>query len=160
MAARKASMDLGEPTGRLAQLFAETVVPQPYHVTNKVVIQPPTKASMEAMTNAQTALLLYQALFNEAINRQPGDASMPTDEQLNELSKLINDSQRAWNEAFFADQYDNVLAIFADKPPALWEAFIADIRAQFLGPAPADGKCRTCGHVDEELAGKDATPSI
>lgn len=155
-----ASLDLGEPVGRLAQLFAETVVPQPYAVTDKIVIRPPTKASREAMANAQAALLLYQALFNQAVIRKPDDdGPAPTNDELNALSQLITDSQRDWNVAFFGDQYDNVEAFFGDKSPELWEAFVADIRQQFLPTSPSDGRCRTCGHVDEEQAGKGETSS-
>lgn len=145
----------GEPSGRLAELFAKTVVPEPYAVTDKIVIQPPTKTEWEQLDQLQTQRMAGNFFLAQAL--QHGDA---TDADLAELTKIVNDADEAYNRLFFGGQHDDVMKFFADRQPAHWQAFCADIKAHFLPSTPATGACPHCGHVvDADLAGKDSEPS-
>lgn len=175
----------GEPAGRLAELMAETVTPEPYRVTTKIVIDPPTKRAARKMNEAHMQVFVCQTLLAAALNQvqAPKPARPETDdpqqlaewenavaewekgtklaqEQLNSLRDEIAKAQDDWNRAFFGDQYDNVVEYFEDRPQKLWEAFEKDIKARFLPPEPEDGKCPSCGRViDEEAAGKEPSSS-
>lgn len=146
----------GLPAGRLAELQAETNLPQPYVVTETITIIPPTKERADKMRESQMAMMVYSQLLNEAIARTV------TEEEINTLTKYVNDADRSYNEALFGDQYENVIEFFAAQDNRLWKAFEVDIQRQFFPNQPADGKCPTCGHVtDQEEAGKapESSPS-
>ena len=139
------------PAGRLLELLLETALPAPYVVTNTITITPPTKARADAMRQAQMSMMVYQTLLNERMNS--GQAG---EDELTGLSKFIEKSQNDYNEAFFADQYEAVVAFFDTQDDKLWLAFEKDIQAQFFPAQPADGACPSCGHItDEDAAAKN-----
>lgn len=139
----------GVPAGRLAELQAETNLSEPYVVTEDIVITPPTKARADEIRESQMVVLIYNQLLNEAMRRTV------TEDELTGLTKYIKEAEAKYNEAFFGDQYNNVVAFFATQDDRLWTAFQKDIQSQFFPNQPADGKCGTCGHVlDEDAAGK------
>lgn len=148
----------GEPSGRLLELFAKTVIPQPYQVTSTIVIQPPSKKGWERLGELQNQRMVGNFFLAEALNRTGENA--PSDSDLAQLTQVINDADDAYNRLFFGDQYDNVMAFFADEPPQRWQAFCEDIKASFMPSAPSAGNCPHCGLIlDEEQAGKDSAPS-
>lgn len=57
----------GQPTGRLAQLIVETAIPEPYEVTDKITVDPPTKARSQALTDALTAMGITNSLMQQAL---------------------------------------------------------------------------------------------
>jgi hypothetical protein len=139
----------GVPAGRLAELQAATNLPTPYVVTDDIVITPPTKARGDEIRESQMVVMIYNQLLNEAMGRTV------TEDELNGLTKYIKEAEQKFNEAFFGDQYDAVVAFFANQDDGLWKAFQTDIQKQFFPAQPVDGKCGTCGHVlDEDAAGK------
>lgn len=139
----------GVPAGRLAELQLETNLPQPYVVTDGITVTPPTKVRADVIRESQMVVMIYTQLLNEALSRSV------TEEELNGLTKYIKKAEQDYNVAFFGDQYDNVVAFFANQSDQLWTAFQADIQKQFFPSQPKDGKCGTCGHVlDEDAAGK------
>lgn len=139
----------GVPAGRLLELQQETNLPQPYVVSDTITVIPPTKARADKIREAQMVVLIYNQLLNEALSRSV------TEEELNGLTKYIKEAEHTYNEAFFGDQYDNVVAFFSGLDDRLWQAFEKDIQRQFFPNQPVDGKCGTCGHViDEDAAGK------
>lgn len=160
-------------SGRLLELAAEVGTPEPYPVTETVVVQPPTRTRRKAMTAAELQMYLCSQLMSQAI----GAASSPEPDRDDEVAHAYWASEREaaqekvanikkqhaaaeqdYEKAFFGDAYDAVLEYFEDKP-VLWEKFVPDIRSEFLPAAPDDGKCPTCGHVDDEQAGKAPEPS-
>jgi hypothetical protein len=144
----------GVPAGRLLELQQETSLPQPYVVTDTIVITPPTKTRADKIRESQMVVMIYSQLLNEALQRSV------TEDEMNGLTKYIREAEQAYNEAFFGDQFDNVVAFFATQDDQLWKAFEVDIQKRFFPNQPVDGKCGTCGHVlDEDAAGKAPTSS-
>jgi hypothetical protein len=144
-----AAKTLGVPAGRLLQLSIETRTPQPYVVTDSISITPPTKKRAELMRDAQLASMIGRGLLNQELTGQARD------DVIEELSKRVKAAEDDYNKAFFGDAHDAVIAFFDDQPQSLWDAFVDDIRSDFLPVAPVDGVCPTCGHVeDDEAAGK------
>lgn len=144
----------GVPAGRLLELMQETNLPKPYVLTDDLVITPPTKARGDKIRESQMVVLIYNQLLNEALSRSVSE------EELNGLTKYIKEAETTYNEAFFGDQYDNVVKFFAAQDDRLWSAFQTDIQKQFFPNQPVDGKCGTCGHVvDEDAEGKASASS-
>jgi hypothetical protein len=146
--------NFGAPAGRLLELQLETNLPQPYVVTDKITIIPPTTERANKIREAQMVLMIYGQLLSEAMVRSTGE------DELNGLSKQIREAETRYNEALYGDQYDNVTAFFHHQDDALYTAFKADIQKRFFPNQPVDGKCPTCGTVvDEAAAGKAPTSS-
>ncbi len=141
----------GEPAGRLLQLICETNLPQPYVISENLAVRPLTKAIREKLNAARNKRMVGNFMLAAAM-QHPGT----TDNDLTQLNKVVDDAEDEYNRLFFGDQHDAVMAFFADRDPALWDAFCTDIQRQLLpGPAPATGQCPHCGNVlDAETAGK------
>lgn len=160
MAARKAQVaPPSEPSSRLQALFAKTVVPEPYAVTDNVVVQPLTKTVREKLEEVNNRRMIGNFFLAESLKRSGEQA--PTDADLNELTKIVKEATEEYDQLFFGDQLDKVREFFADRPLAHWEAFCTDIRTQFFThPGPPKGECPHCGkEIDAELAGKEQQPS-
>lgn len=175
-------MDLGKPAGRLLELTLEVKTPDPYVVTDKITIAPPTKKTSARLDELNWSVVTNQAILQEAIRRnmepRPNVTDM-TDEDaavavqawenralaagdlITELREKVSDDTTEWNRVFFGDQYDNLQAFFDDKPKQLWDRFVDDIRSDFLNTnEPEDGVCAECGHVlDEDAAGNVSASS-
>lgn len=82
-----------------------------------------------------------------------------SEEVMNALAKNIADAETAYNKAFFGDALDDVMAYFEHQPQKLWDAFIADIKADFLPAMPTDGVCPTCGNVEDQVEAGKPQPS-
>jgi len=185
MAPRKRLVSTGPFSERLLKLQLETGVSEPYKITSDLVVEPPTKARGTAMSEAATRMGILQALLSQAINQsipRPArpDYTAPLDEQdayakaveqwaaeverhdetTNAVAGKIGEAELEYNRAFFGDAYDDVMAFFEDKPQKLWDAFVVDIKTDFLPPQPENGICPTCGHTDDETAGKAPESSI
>lgn len=150
-----------ELSKRLHDLFSKTVVPQPYQVTDKIVVQPLTKTTREQLSELRNQRMVGNFFLAEALKRQGEQA--PTDADLAELTKIVQDTDDTYNRLFFGPAHDAVMAFFADRPPEHWDAFCKDINEQFMpsgATGPAEGKCPHCGTVvDEEQAGKGSASS-
>lgn len=79
---------------------------------------------------------------------------------LERINQVVEQSADRYNRALFGDAYGQVLEFFDNRPAQEWTAFYEDIQSQFM-PTPDTGRCPTCGHTDEEQAGKPiaSTPS-
>lgn len=141
----------GVPAGRLLELQQETVTPEPYVVTSKIVIEPPTKERADRIREQQMTIMVAQTM----LNRVAAEPDAP-EETLNAWGAAITTAQDAFTEALFGDQHEAVLAFFATQPDKLWQAFEKDIQTRFF-PAPIPtGECPTCKRViDEDTAGKE-----
>lgn len=157
MAPAKVKQPRSALSARLLALHAETNLPQPYEVTEGLVVSPPGRKRSQAMSDAETRLYLYSALLQQAVTREEAAG----EDVLNGLSAEITKAREDYERAFFGDAYDAVTAYFDDDslPTQFYGAFVEDIKAEFLPAAPDDGKCATCGRVDEETAGKEPAPS-
>lgn len=149
----------GEMSGKLRDLFAKTVKPGPYPVTDKILIRPPTVGEWERLDALQTEQ--QSARFAaSAILQLIGTPNGPTQTDLDGLSKAINEAETAYDKLFFGEHYDAVKALSATWERADFAAFLADIKNHFLGIGPATGTCPNCGNIlDEVQAGKGETPS-
>jgi hypothetical protein len=157
MAAPKKQAPRSAMSARLSALHAETNLPKPYEVADGITVTPPGRKRSQAMADAEARIYVNQALLQAALKP---DAEA-TQEQLSTLSDEVTKARTDYEKAFFGDAYDKVIAYFDDEsiPTKLWEAFVVDIRNEFLPVAPEDGVCPTCGHVDDETAGKELEPS-
>lgn len=170
---------------RLMALHAETNDPQPYEITNAIVVYPPNRTRRKQMYNAEMKLSLCNGLLAQAMSRvstpapeKPADDA-PADEVLayakargewevlvdgadsavESINAQIAEATEEYERGFFGDAHDAVMEFFEDKP-LLWDKFVEDIKSEFLPAGPQDGKCRTCGQiVDEDAAGKAPTSS-
>lgn len=85
------------------------------------------------------------------------DLLSETIESISTRTKKFSDD---YTRALFGGVYDQVREYFSEQPIELWNAFVEDIKEHFgLSPkasqAPEDGRCKECGHIeDEEQAGK------
>lgn len=175
---------------RLLDLAVETNTPQPYPITDSIVVAPLTRTRTRDLNAAELERYLLCGLLNRVVATplgpepvvppEPDLPEEPTAEQQEaydewaqtrdahaawvasrdgaetraaELNAKIAEAETRYDKAFFGDAYAKVMEYFEDKPQ-LWEKFVPDIRAEFLPPAPDNGVCPTCGHVDEEQAGK------
>lgn len=165
-------------SARLLELHAETNNPEPYEITDQLVVTPPTRTRVKAMNTAEMKLYFSQQVLNEALSR----ASVPrpvladgatddqrlahaqavgewtagriTDEELAAIGEQVSAAEAEYERAFFGDVYDDLIEFFEDKP-GLWAKFVPDIKTAFGPKAPEDGVCPSCGKVvDEESAGK------
>lgn len=149
MTARK-TPSVGVPAGRLLELQLETLIPEPYVVTDQITLTPPTRARADKIREAQMLMMAYNAILTDAM----GQAGI-TEDTLNGIIKHISEADRAYKEALMGDGYAAVTAFLATQDAQLATAFERDLVKQFFPNQPVDGKCGTCGHViDEEAAGK------
>lgn len=138
------------PAGRLLELQSETVIPEPYVVTDSITITPPTKARADKIREAQMTVLVYNTLLNEAM-RQTGT----TEELITGLTKHIDEAEQNYNESLLGDQYEAVTALLGTLDDQLVQAFQKDLVKRFFPNQPVDGKCEHCGQViDAEAEGK------
>ena len=174
----------GPMSERLLKLQLETGLAEPYRITSDLVIKPPTKARGSAMNEAALRLGILQNLLSQAINQSIPRPEHPgftaTAEQLaahdkavaswhdeieqhgdttNAIAEKIAEAELDYNRAFFGDAHDAVLSFFESQPQRLWDAFVVDIKREFLPPQPENGVCPTCGHTDEDEAGKAGASS-
>ncbi|TQK29377.1 hypothetical protein [Arthrobacter sp. SLBN-53] len=170
---------------RLMALHAETNDPQPYEVTNTIVVYPPNRTRRKQMYNAELKLSLCNGLLAQAMSRvstpapeKPADDAPAetvlayakargewevlvagADEAVESINAQIAEATVDYERGFFGEAHDAIMEFFEDKP-LLWDKFVEDIKSEFLPAAPSDGKCRTCGQiVDEDAAGKVPTSS-
>lgn len=141
----------GEPAGRLLQLISETNLPQPYVISDDIAIRPLTKSIREKLNEVRNKRMVANFMLSAAMGQEG-----TTDNDITQLTTIANDCDDEYHRLFFGDQHDAVMEFFADRDPALWDAFCNDIQRQFLpGPAPATGQCPHCGNIiDAETAGK------
>ena len=163
---------------RLMKLSATTKLPQPYPVTDTNIVMPLTMKRSTELREAHMSMLVAQTLLAEAMRRtgaarpNPADFDDDTDayeaavaeweadadaneKAMTDLAQQVRDAEDAYNRAFFGDAFDDLMAFFESQPQALWDAFVTDIKAEFLPEHPRDGHCPTCGQItDEEQAGK------
>lgn len=181
--------DLGAPSSRLATLISQTVTRQPYPVTETLLVTPPTRGALVRLDALNWSVVNAKAMWQEAVRRNleprpeaPGadatdderaehDAAIAAWESrtltagdaIKALADRITKDTDEWNRIFFGDTLDQVLAYFDGLPPEVWDAFVADIRGEFLdakGSTPDNGLCPSCGNVvDEEQAGKASASS-
>ena len=167
---------------RLMKLAASTKLPQPYEVTASIVVQPLTMKRSTELREAHMSMLVAQTLLAESMRRTgatrpASDSFADTDayeaavaeweadadaneKAMKDLAQQVRDAEDSYNRAFFGDAFDAVIAFFESQPQALWDAFVEDIKQEFLPSHPRDGHCPTCGHVvDEEQAGKASKSS-
>lgn len=175
----------GVASERLMKLSIESKVPDPYPVTDRISVAPLTKKRGTALREAHMSILVYQTLLSEAMRQSnaaptppPADASEEetaahqaavatweasiknNEEVMQALSQNITDAETAYNKAFFGDAHDDVMAYFEQQPQKLWDAFVTDIKAEFLPAMPTGGVCPTCGNVEDQAeVGKPLTSS-
>jgi hypothetical protein len=154
-----AAPSFGELSGRLQDLFAKTVKPGPYEVTDKILIRPPTKGEWERLDALRAERQAAQFALGALVNFI-GTEGGPTTADLEGLSKTAIEADAAYDKLFFGEHHDSIKALSANWQRAEWIAFCDNIQDYFRGIGPATGACPNCGNViDEEQAGKDATPS-
>jgi hypothetical protein len=113
------------------------------------------------MSEAETRIYVYRALLQQALTR--GEDQEDAESAMNALTAEVTKASEDYDRAFFGDAYEAVVKYFEDDaiPVQMWTAFVEDIRSEFLPAVPEDGKCPTCGHVeDEEALGKAPESSI
>ena len=180
MASRKsAPVVTGPLSERLLKLQLETGVAEPYRIAADLVVEPLTKARGTKLHEAGMRVGIMQNLLSQAINQSIPRPERPdyaaTAEQLaaydaavvswqdeidrhndttNAIAEKIAEAEQDYNRAFFGDAHDAIMAFFETQPQKLWDAFVVDIKREFLPPQPENGVCPTCGHTDEEQAGK------
>lgn len=161
MAARRQApgASLGELSNRLTELFAKTVVPEPYPVTDRIIIPPPTKQAWKLLDDLENRRMAAQFLLSDAWQRLGADGG-PTRADIDELTKTANDAQAEYDHLFFGGQYANLMKLSEGWEREHWNVFCGDIKRHFLGIGPATGTCPHCGNVvDAEEAGKDGESS-
>lgn len=158
----------GEPTGRFAQVLAETreagLAIEPFEITEDLVLYPPTKARQKQLQEASAAYILAQAVAVELIKVQ---APVPDDddekvrwaqtqqEALRNAYEQAEKAEQAYNEALFggAETYQRVQEFFADRPEWEQRAFENAVNEQFR-QLPKDGLCQACGQVVDQNEGE------
>ena len=158
----------GEPTGRFAQVLAETraagLAIEPFEITEDLVLYPPNQARQKQLQEASAAYILAQAVAVELIRVQspvPEDHdekirwAQTQQEALRNAYEQAEKAEQAFNEALFGgpDMYQRVCEFFADRPE--WErmAFESAVNEQFRR-LPKDGCCQACGQVVDQQAGE------
>lgn len=174
MSALKKSATRTAMSTRLLELHNETNDPQPYPITEDIVVTPLTRTRSEALKAAELEAFYYKQVLGRRLAvmvavqppQLPADAA---DEQVEEyeaalkewtaafdiksIKQQITAAESDYERAFFGEAHDAVIEFFEDKP-ALWDRFLPDIKAHLLPPGPDDGTCATCGRTDADLAGK------
>ena len=164
---------------RLLEMHDETNKPEPYPVTDDIIVMPLTRTRGAALKAAELKKFFAQQVLSRraavtVISQPPQLPDDATAEQTAEYEEALKDwtaafdieaiqrqidaADREYDQAFFGDAHDAVMEFFEDKP-ALWDKFIVDIKAALLPPGPDSGTCPTCGHTDDEQAGKARTSS-
>lgn len=171
------------PSGRFAELLATLHVPEPYEITPNLIIQPPSKRQMKQIAESQAAFAIASGQLRELLTptlvTKLDDEGKPVlngegkpiliegplpqvdSAYLDQINEVVSSSNESYNRALFGDAYTGVNEFFEDRPKEEWNAFYADVQDRFM-PVPDDGKCPTCGHVEEpEQEGKplESSPS-
>ena len=149
----KTSAVIAEPAGRLLELSLETNLPEPYRISEDIVIQPPTKNSAVKLNEAHHAVIVYGAMLQGLLARTGADTASAGD--LQQVSDLIEAAEDDYNRAFFGDAHDAVMEFFSERPQRLWAVFIKDIRAHFMPSEPADDKDERIAQLTEALTAVD-----
>jgi hypothetical protein len=163
--------DLGELSPRLLELSAKTTPIEPYPVTDKIVILPQTKKRREDLHSAHNTIIGCQAKLNALLKRAEdfGDANdeagteemQALERTAADLSAEVESATQQYNRAFFGDAYDDIMALSEEWPAELWDDFVSDAQAHFMGGVnpPPDGTDETGAVVDEDEAGKALSSS-
>lgn len=153
--------------GRFAELITEVDDDEPYQITETVAIQPPSKARMQEIIEAQTAYVVARGqveammspLVDEAGEVVRDENQQPILPQLNretlqQVEALVQKAAESYDRALFGDAYGDIMRMSQSWTGKRWNAFYEDVQNTFL-PVPQDGRCPQCGNiVDEEAAGK------
>ena len=156
----KAPSQLGGLSAKLLQLAAETLEPEPIQLPDGPTIKPLTRTRFRDLHAAEMKSYLCSQLLQEVLGRtKPDDVSdedwaQTHNSEVAAVSKTLEDAQADYERAFLGpDVYQEVLDYFEGRPQ-LWEKVIPVLKEAFLPKPPDNGVCPTCGHVDEEQAGK------
>ena len=161
----------GEPGSETKETLKSACLAAAAGGVTSIVVQPLTMKRSTELREAHMSMLVAQTLLAESMRRtgatrpasdsfadtgayEAAVAEWEADADANEkamkdLAQQVRDAEDSYNRAFFESQ-----------PQALWDAFVEDIKQEFLPSHPRDGHCPTCGHVvDEEQAGKASKSS-
>jgi hypothetical protein len=163
------------PAGRFAELMRDVHVPDPYVITEDLRVDPPSRNQMAQIQAAQASFAIansqLQSMLEPVKQEKLGDDGKPeVDDQgekvyievlpeidpahLEQIQSITQGASERYNRALFGDAYGQVIEYFDRKPVQVWNAFYVDIQNEFM-PVPEDGRCPTCGHVeDQEQVGK------
>jgi hypothetical protein len=163
------------PAGRFAELMADVHVPEPYVITEQLKVMPPTRQQMAEIQASQAAFAIANTQLQEMLTpvskEKLGDDGKPELDaegkpvlieelpavdpaHLERIQQVTFGATERYNRALLGDAYAAVMEYFDDKPVQVWNAFYADIQNEFM-PVPEDGRCPTCGHIDDQdQAGK------
>lgn len=146
-------------TGRFGEVASELKLAEPY-VINKpdgstITISPLTRRRRKKMKSAQASYLLTGAQLAEAQNQ--GTADQGT---LSRIEQLLEDAEKAYDEALFGDVCQEVYDYFEDLQEEFWDAFYADIHNALVNRVelPED-ICSKCGQKVEDDEGKEQSSS-
>lgn len=161
------------PSGRFAALLAEVHTPEPYEITDRLVIPPPTRKQMRDIAACQAAFAIAQGQLNELMTPrmvdQLDDEGKPVldaegkkvqfsqlplvdPDHIRRINEVVESAAERYNRALFGEAYGAVMEFFEDRPAPEWNAFYQDIQNEFM-PLPEGGQCPTCGHIaDQEQA--------
>lgn len=143
----------------LQQAIRATPAPPEY----PTMPQPPEKSvDAEALSAYEKAIAAHAELVAQWEKQHATwEASVEKlQTSIDDLAKQITQHGDDYSRALFGPAYDDVMEFFGDQPVELWNAFIDDIKVEFgvvarPSQVPEDGRCQTCGLVeDEESAGK------
>jgi len=147
-------------TGRFGEVANDIKFAEPYAITtvegvDDIVITPLTRRRRKKMKAAQAAYLLTGAQLAEAQNQ--GTADQGT---ISRIESLLEQAERAYDEALFGECYQEVIDYFEDLQEELWDAMYDDVHAALVNRVelPED-VCSKCGQAVEHAAGKDASSS-
>lgn len=76
-AVQSTERDLGQPAGRLLELTLEVKTPEPYVVTDRITIYPPTKKTAARLDELNWAVVTNKAILQEALRRNMEDSPTP-----------------------------------------------------------------------------------
>lgn len=94
------------------------------------------------------------------LNQEWEDSVERHQQVVQSISDSIAEASDSYTKGLFGAAYDDVIAYFDEQPAELWQAFQAEIQYHFklaVRPPeiPDDGKCPSCGQVEDgEQAGK------
>ena len=124
----------GKPSERLQKLLRDTNTPEPWEVTDDIVITAPTKRRRQQMTEAQMSIAVQQQLLSEAMNyvlaarpEYPNMPAAPTegaskavyaayDAAVGNFDKLVatwDDLNRQWEES--VDRHQQVVRTISES---------------------------------------------
>lgn len=163
------------PSGRFAALLADVHIPDPYEITQNLVVDPPSRKQMRDIMACQAAFAiaqgqLSQLLAPELVPKLNAEGLPVLDDEekpvmveqlpivdpshIARINEVVEQSAERYNRALFGRVHEQVMDYFEDRPAPEWNAFYQDIQNEFM-PLPESGQCPTCGHTtDEEQAGK------